>query len=436
MINVKLTDEEKRLLQGERGPVPQKCMEYLVEACECAGADRLIDLDGTGDFHSPNTSMAPHYCFSFEQLEELVESGAHFKIPTFANKAPFPMQTPVYGWEHCDMCMSDGEHRHNDPEGHAFAMRDEWYALYRRMGMMTSHSCANYLVSTYWPSRGQHCSWNESSAVPYCNAILGARTNIDGSFATCFLGKAPYYDMHITENRYGTVLVTPERRITTDLEWDVFGFAVGEAVGVHVPVLMNMGKPTTTQICKLNSAMNTGGAVRMYHIPEITPEAPTVETAFGGRAPKSRIFLSEADLRRTYEEVLNYRSGDDVDMVYLGCPHLTIVDLMLIARRLDGRRVKVPLWIMTSPWMYRVCEDNGYLEIFERAGACLMAGTCPAAFGGVPRGVHRLALDSAKQSYYITGHYPDDDDRLEICYGTRDDCIDAALSGRWTGEWK
>lgn len=424
------------MLQGEDGFVPQRCMEYLVEACQCAGADRLIDLDGTGDFHSPNTSMSPFYTFSFEDLKALVDTGAHFKIPTFANKAPFTMQTPVYGWEHCNVCMCDGVHWHNDPEGHKFAMRDEWYELYRRMGMMTSHSCANYLVSTYWPSKGQHCSWNESSAVPYCNAILGARTNIDGNFATCFLGKAPYYDMHITENRLGTVLVQSERTISTDLEWDVFGFAVGEAVGVHVPVLVNTAKPTTTQICKLNSAMNTGGAVRMYHLPGITPEAPTLEAAFGSKAPKQVLTLSETDLKRTYEDVLNCHSGDDVDMVYLGCPHLTIVDLMLIARRLEGKTVRIPLWIMTSPWLYLVCKENGYLEIFEAAGAALMAGTCPAAFGGLPKGVHRLAVDSAKQSYYITGHYPDEDNRLEICYGSRDDCIDAALSGKWRGHWR
>jgi predicted aconitase len=87
---VNLTDEEKRMLDGELGPVPQKCMAYLVEECEVSGADHLVDLDGTGDFHTPWTSMSPHYEFSLEELRDLVESGAHFKIPTFANKTPFP----------------------------------------------------------------------------------------------------------------------------------------------------------------------------------------------------------------------------------------------------------------------------------------------------------------------------------------------------------
>jgi predicted aconitase len=85
--------------------------------------------------------------------------------------------------------------------------------------------------------------------------------------------------MHITENRYGTVVVKTERTIQTDMEWDVFGFAVGVDVQCDVPVLTGTAKPTTTQYQKLNSAIHTGGGVWMYHIPGSTPEAPTVEWA-------------------------------------------------------------------------------------------------------------------------------------------------------------
>ncbi len=433
---VKLTDDEKRMFQGEDGFVPQICMEYLVEVCEVSGAERLVDLDGTGDFHTPMTSMSPFYEFSFEELKKLVDTGARFKIPTFANKAPFFMQPPVHGWKNCNVCAHrDRNCPQDDPEFHREAMRDEWYELYRKMGMMTTHSCANYITSTYLPTMGQHCSWNESSAVPYCNANLGARTNIDGSFATCFLGKAAYYDMHITENRYATVLVKTERTITSDIEWDVFGFATGEDVGVHVPVLTGTGKPTTTQIMKLNSAMNTGGAVRMYHIPGTTPEAPTLEFALNNKNPQRETMIGEAELKKAYE-TLNFHTSDDVDLVYLGCPHLTIVDMMQIAYKLEGKKCKVPLWIMTAPWFYDIAKNLGYLKTYEDAGAHLMTGTCLAAMGGVPEDVRNLALDSAKQSYYITGRYPDDDYRLQVCYGSQDDCIDAALTGKWRGEWR
>jgi predicted aconitase len=427
-----LTDEEKRILQGEKGCIQQLCMQFLVEMAQVAGAEKLIDLDGTGDFHTPQTALVPFYQFPLEELAHLAESGATFKIPTFANKSPFGELTPVHGWEHCHMC-THGTNCHDDPNFHDKAMHDEYYALYRKMGMMTTHSCASYLTATYLPTIGQHCSWNESSAIPYCNAVLGARTNIDGSFATCFLGKAPYYDMHITENRYATVLVKTERLIQSDLEWDVFGFAVGEECGVHVPCLTGTAKPNTTQFCKLNSGMNTGGAVRMYHIPGSTPEALTQEMAFGGKAPKRVVMIGEQELKKSYD-ILNSRTTDNVDMVYLGCPHLNIVDLMLLARKLEGKKCKIPLWIMTLPWLYDVAKDLGYIKTFEDAGAALMTGTCMAAMGGVPSNVKSIAVDSAKQSYYITGCYPDEP--LQVCYGSQEDCIDAALTGRWRGEWR
>jgi predicted aconitase len=426
---VNLTDEEKRMLDGELGPVPQKCMAYLVEECEVSGADHLVDLDGTGDFHTPWTSMSPHYEFSLEELRDLVESGAHFKIPTFANKTPFPFPTPMQGWQGCGMSP------HNEPEYHEKAMQKEYLNLYKRMGLMDTHSCAYYLTSSYWPTMGQHCAWNESSAIPYANAVLGARANIDGNFATCFLGKAAYYDMHVTEQRYASILVKTDRLIRTDMEWDVFGFTVGEKCGIAVPCLTGTAKPNTTQLCKLNAAMNTGGSVRMYHIPGTTPEAPCVEAAFGGNKPAQEMMINEADLRKSYE-TLNSHDSDEVDFVSLGCPHYNIVDLMLLARKLEGKKLKVMTWVMTLPWLYDVARNLGYLKIFEDAGANLMTGTCPACMAGVPQGCRHIAVDSAKQSYYITGCYPDGEDRLHVCYGTQEDCIDAALTGRWHGQWR
>jgi predicted aconitase len=426
---VTLSDDEKRMLQGENGPVAQKCMAYLVEECEVSGADHLIDLDGTGDFHTPWTSMSPHYEFSLEELRALVDSGAKFKIPTFANKAPFPCPTPFHGWKNCGMAP------HDQADYHETALQKDYLDLYKRMGLMDTHSCAYYLTSTYWPTMGQHCAWNESSAIPYVNAVLGACANIDGNFATCFLGKAAYYDMHVTENRYAKILVKTERKIRTDAEWDVFGFSVGEKCGIAVPCLTGTIKPNTTQLCKLNAAMNTGGSIRMYHIPGTTPEARSVQEAFGGRAPKQEIMIGERELREAYD-ILNFHTSDDVDFVSLGCPHYNIVDLMLLARKLEGKKLKVRMWIMTLPWLYDVAKNLGYVKVFENAGANLMSGTCPACMGGCPEGTKVVAVDSAKQSYYITGCYPDEANRLQVCYGSQDDCIEAALTGKWRGEWR
>jgi predicted aconitase len=423
-----LTDDEKRMLDGAGGYVRQRCMEYLVDMAKVADADRLVDLDGTTDFHVPPTAMVPQYQFSIEELRKIVDEGARFAAPTFSNKAPYYGATFVDGWETCAYPP------HDDPKHHAVAMQPEWMELYVRMGMILTYSCASYLASSYWPSQGQHCAWNESSAVPYCNAALGARSNIDGSFASSFLGKAPYYGMHVPENRLATVVIDTERKIQSDIEWDVLGFAVGEECALDVPVLINTGKPTTTQFQKFNTAANTGGSIAMYHVLGVTPEAPTLAFALGGKKPAKEVWIDNAWLRQTYDK-LNYHKGDTVEMVSLGCPHYNLFDLMQVARKLAGKKVKVPMWIMTAPPLYHTATQMGYKQIFENAGAVFVSGTCPAAIGGVPDGVHALAVDAAKQAYYISGLFPDDY-TLDVFYGTQDDCIDAALTGKWHGEWK
>ena len=431
-----LTDDEKRILQGEEGTLKQKCMQYLVEMCRIAGAERLIDLDGTGDMHTPGLALSQHYIITFDELREFAESGGKFAIPTFADKSPFIEQPPIHGWEKCNVCYAQNpDCRQDDPVFHKKALQEDVFKVLRKMGLMTTHSCANYLTMSYLPSVGQHCSWFESNQMPYCNATLGARTNFDGTLATCLLGKAPYYDMHITENRLGTVLVECDRTIKTDMEWDVYGYALGEAVDVEVPVVMNTSRPTTTQYQKFNSAVATGGAVRMYHLPGITPEAPTIEFATGGKPFKQKIMIDGDTLKKTYDH-LNFRTSDDVDLVYLGCPHLNIVDLMILSVKLEGKKCKTPLWIMTAPWLYDVAKGLGYLEIFEKAGAILLTGTCLAAIGAVPDGVRNVAVDTAKQANYVTGCYPNDENRLQLCYGSQDDCLEAALTGKWRGEWR
>jgi len=422
-----LTDDEKRMLDGEKGFVAQRCMEYFVDALRVAGADRLVDIDGTVDFHVPPTAMVPHYEFPVEELKKIVDAGEKFKVPTFCNKAPFYGHTFVDGWDGCEYPP------HNDEVYHEQSMHKEWMELYVRMGLILTYSCAPYLAETYWPSIGQHCAWNESSAIPYCNAVLGGRTNIDGSFSTAYLGKTVYYGMHVPENRLATIVIDTERKIDSEQEWDVFGFAVGEECKLAVPALVNTGKPTTSKYMKFNSASNTGGSITMYHIPGSTPEAPTLEFALGGKKPARKVYFNEAHLKNTYDK-LNYYKKDQVDMVSLGCPHYNLVDLMRLARQFEGKKVRVPVWIMTVPALYHQADVQGYKKIFEDAGAILVSGTCPGAIGGVPDGVHSIAVDAAKQAYYISGLFPDSN--FDVFYGTRDECVEAALTGVWRGCWK
>jgi len=171
----------------------------------------------------------------------------------------------------------------------------------------------------------------------------------------------------------------------------------------------------------------------MYHIPGLTPEAPTLEAAFKGGKYKERITITRDDLKRVYD-MLNYASDDNVDFVYLGCPHYNIQELQKVAGLLEGKRCRTSLWVMTNPLTYKIAEQMGYRAIIEKAGGALLSGSCPGLLQGEMPPAKVMATDAAKQNYYITGHvYPK---KLQVWYGTMEDCISAAITGKWQGEWR
>jgi len=424
---MQLTDDEKRILDGQQGEIAQRCMKFLVDYGEAAGAEKLIDLDGTLDLH-PGTSWVGAYEIKPDEIAELAKKGERFKVPTFADKATAPGFI-IDGWENCGIVPS------SDPEFHKKCLVD--FQPWVDMGMVPTYSCAHYLGNSFWPSLGQHCAWVESSAIPWVNAVLGARSNFDGCFQTAYLGKVPYYDMHITANRAATVLVRCEADLQRDMDYDLFGWAVGEALGLKVPAFASIGQPTTSQLVKMNSALNTAGQVRMYHIPGMTPEAPTLEAAFQGKKPKEEISITRDDLKRVYE-LMNYGSGTDIDFVYLGCPHYNIEELREVAELLEGKKCNITLWVMTNPQTYHLADMAGYRKKIEDAGALLLSGSCPGLLLGKvmpPSGIPKImAMDATKQDFYITGHcHPEN---TQVRYGTMEDCVDAAVTGKWKAEWR
>lgn len=422
---MQLNDDEKRILNGELGPIAQRCMQFLFDYGKAAGAQQLVDIDGTVSVH-PGQKVygVSHYRFTQEEFIALADRGETFKVPTFASK-PIVPGFIIDNWERC------GTLPNSDPAYHEHCLGT--IAPFIKMGMEPTFSCTDYLVASRLPSAGQHCAWVESSAIPWANAILGAKVNHDGCFEAAYLGKIPSYDMHLDENRRATVAVYCETPLLRDMDYDLFGWAAGEAVGLRVPVLEGIGCPSTAQLVKMNASLNTSGQVRMYHIPGLTPEAPTSEAAFRGKPCVERIAIGRNELRRVYD-MLNCAHDEQVEFVYLGCPHYGIQDISKVAHLLKGRKCTAALWIMTSPATFKMAEESGYVAEIAQAGGQLMSGSCPGAMDGEMPVCSVMATDASKQNYYITGWaHPK---KLQVWYGTTEECVDAAVTGRWRGEWR
>jgi predicted aconitase len=209
------------------------------------------------------------------------------------------------------------------------------------------------------------------------------------------------------------------------------GYHVGELIQDDIPVLAGCARaPSMIKLKHFGAAASSSGGVEMYHIPGATPEAPTIEAAFGSRRPSGTIRYGAQERRRAYDNLNSSARSRDVDFVMIGCPHNSLEQVWLATRLLEGRRVheNSALWIFTPRALKSVADRNGCTAIIEQAGAHLMSDTCPAIGRVLPKGARVVATDSAKQAHYLPAIMG-----VETWFGSLADCIDAALTGRWNG---
>jgi predicted aconitase len=113
---------------------------------------------------------------------------------------------------------------------------------FKRVGIIHLATCTPYQVGNI-PAKGEHCAWTESSAIAFCNSVLGAYTNIEGlhsSFASAISGKTPLWGMHLDENRLGKVIVDVEIDMEMIRDWYLMGYYVGGELGLDVPIYTNI----------------------------------------------------------------------------------------------------------------------------------------------------------------------------------------------------
>jgi predicted aconitase len=274
----------------------------------------------------------------------------------------------------------------------------------------------------------------ESSAVIYANSVLGARTNTEGresTSAAMLTGKIPDWGLHQTAHRLGTHRIDVELDVESVMDWGMLGYFVGDAVQERIPVVHGRhSHPDIVRLKHFGAAASSSGGVEMYHVVGVTPEAETLDMAFGPEAPAETFSYGAEERRRIYEQ-LNANGRDaNVDFVMLGCPHAAIEQLQEAARLLEGRKVSAncQLWIFTSRVVKSEARAMGITRSLSDAGAVLLTDTCSAFAQAVPPGTKVVALDSAKQAHYLPAILG-----VQAWFGATRDCIDAAVTGRWGG---
>jgi predicted aconitase len=249
--------------------------------------------------------------------------------------------------------------------------------------------------------------------VPFCNAVLGARTNTEAAhsaFPIALTGKVPLSGFHLDENRLGDHLINVDIDVNNVMDWYLLGYYAGEKSQLAVPVinLSHEMVPNINMLKGFNAAGASSGGIMMYHVVGVTPEAPTLEAAFGHKRISEALSYGQMERRQTYE-ALNSAKDPSVDLVNIGCPHYS--------------------WIWTAHQLKAIADRNGYTDVILKAGGQLMTDSCPLNTNLFPSGTKVVATDSAKHAHYapaIAG--------LGVWFGSMKECIDAAITGRWRGE--
>ena len=418
------------MLDGAHGKARQKAMELLVRYAEALGAERFVDTRNVaGVPGSANPFLQNYYqdksadgrdaIFSFFDLDadELIDV-PDAVVPTYHLQGG----ADPTAWQTLGVKV---EVFRNYEEREKFAAQHD-------VGILKT--CTPYLAGNV-PTKGEHLAWMESSAVIYANSVLGARTNTEGresTSAAMLTGKIPDWGLHRTEHRYGTHRIDVEITIASVMDWGMLGYFVGDVVQERIPVLRgDFQRPDIVRLKHFGAAASSSGGVEMYHIVGVTPEAETLEMAFGPRQPVETFAYSTAERRRIYDRLNANASDPNVDYVMLGCPHAALEQLQEAARLLDGKKVSAncQLWIFTSRAVKSQASETGIIRTLSDAGAVLLTDTCSAFAQALPPGTKVAALDSAKQAHYLPAILG-----VQAWFGSTADCINAALTGRWNPE--
>jgi predicted aconitase len=427
---LRLTGDEQRMLDGRDGKARQKAMELLVRYAEALGAERFVDTRNVaGVPGSANPFLQNYYkdksadgrdaIFSFFDLDadELVDVPDAL-VPTYHLQGG----ADPTAWQTLGVKV---EVFRNYQEREAFAAQHD-------VGILKT--CTPYLAGNV-PAKGDHLAWMESSAVIYANSVLGARTNTEGresTSAAMLTGKIPDWGLHRTEHRYGTHRIDVDIPIDSVMDWGMLGYFVGDVVQERIPVLRGtFERPDIVRLKHFGAAASSSGGVEMYHIVGVTPEADTLEMAFGPRQPVETFAYGTAERRRVYDQLNANASDPDVDFVMLGCPHAALEQLQEAARLLDGKKVSsnCQLWIFTSRAVKSQAREAGIITTLSDAGAVVLTDTCSAFAQALPPRTKVAALDSAKQAHYLPAILG-----VQAWFGSTADCINAAVTGRWNAE--
>jgi predicted aconitase len=382
-----LDPQQEAMLRGEQGPALAKAMETLVVYGKAFGARRLVPIRSG---HLAGTFGVSQYKGYYSILDQLVAEGVQCKVPTTVNPRP-------------------GQNL-NLLNRVVFSHQSRLEANLASFGIIPNYSCVCYEQANV-PGQGDIVAWAESSAVQFANSVLGARTNRNSiliDVCSAVTGLTPEFGYLLDEHRRGQVLV---KLNIERMDAAALGFIIGQRVVDKVPVIEHRDF-SWIDLKNMGGAMAAAGAVALFHVEGLTPEAPDLRSAFDGEPPTT-ICISQEDL-----DAMRIKDPDQSDLVVFGCPQMTFEEASQLAERFTGSKIKKPTMFCLIPDAKKRFEAAGLCGKVQRAGVRVV-DCCPVAALTARVGKRHVLTPSAKCLCYLAG----------TAYATVGDCLQACGAG-------
>ncbi|KAJ8118748.1 hypothetical protein OPT61_g359 [Boeremia exigua] len=402
-------------------------MRIIIRTASIVKAPSLMSVSQA---HVDGAHFGPASVLFGKKLRDL---GGKFAVPTTVNALTIDQQR----WRDLGVDMTFGSE--SDDLANAFL----------DMGAQMSFTCAPYQLSSA-PKLGDQVAFGESNVVCYANSVFGARTAKYPNMLEALIaltGRAPKAGIHLSENRVPEVAIsTPpldQLRGTAldDCFWPLLGYEVGAKAGSRISLIVGLEDmtppPSRDALKAFSAAFATSAGAPMFHMQGVTPEAEQYRALIESDALPPTIAITWNNLKNTWttfnQTPDSQISSRTVDLVSLGNPHFSLLELKQLAH-LVNTRTKHPstsVIVTTSRAQHGLATQAGYITQLETFGVQVLTDTCWCFIRDpvIKRDVKCIMTNSGKYAHYgpgLTGR--------EFCFGNLKDCVETACTGRWEGK--
>ena len=416
---MKLTNEQQEILNGAQGETMAKVMKTLVMLGDAFGAEKMVPV--SSKYNHLVTSfglglLSPVY----ELMDQLLETGAVSKQPFSVDPRPIDPNVPA------NLLQKLIFHKF------MYNKQDFYEDQLNKLGLMDqdAFTCACYMDEVgNKPEKGEILSWAESSAVVYANSVLGARCNRNSGIMDIMgsvLGYVPYYGLLTEEGRKATWVIKVET--SKKPEAQLLGSAIGMKVMEDVPYIEGLDQwlgtelddATCTYLKDFGAATASNGAVGLYHVDNLTPEAK--ESGKDLIAEGAQVYvIDDAELQRVKDNypVIWKDVNAKPKLCFMGCPHMTLQQLKDWTDRVEAglkeagnTKVLIPTVFTTAPAVLKEFEKTEYAERLKKTGV-IVSYICPLMYMNNPLcGKTPVITSSNKLRTYTTARYYTEDEIL------------------------